>query len=91
MKELIEIDKLKKWRADRIQSGNCSYDDMTALEAFIETVERVDRPQGEWKASRNNIGHKRFECSVCGGKQPYRRFDFCPNCGARMKGADDEV
>lgn len=96
MKELIEIDKLKKWRADRIQSGDCNFDDMTALEAFIETVERVaDAPQGEWIAKTENY-HSHWVCSECGSWALLEYNDqmclsnFCPNCGCRMKGADDE-
>lgn len=41
--------------------------------------------QGEWKFISIDLS----ECSECGGygKDTMR---FCPNCGCRMKGADDE-
>ena len=46
-----------------------------------------DRPQGEWiKISERWFV---FKCSVCGNTFD-ELTDFCPNCGARMKGADDE-
>jgi len=60
----------------------------------IPTVEIADRPQGEWIPSDTDG----FVCSVC--KNGYRNqptlmgrpmFEYCPVCGARMKGADDEV
>lgn len=37
--ELIKLDDLKKWKADRIASGNCNHDDMIALGAFIDSVD----------------------------------------------------
>ena len=39
---LIKLDDLKKWRADRIASGRCNYDDMVALGAFIDRAERCE-------------------------------------------------
>ena len=54
---------------------------------------KADRPQGEWIPSDTDG----FVCSVC--KNGYRNqptlmgrpmFEYCPVCGARMKGADDE-
>ena len=56
---------------------------------FSTAVEVADRPQGEWIDGK---------CSLCGKHAPYwamattyYKSNYCPNCGARMKGADDEV
>ena len=38
----IRLEDLKKWRADRIQNGNCDYDEMESLAVFIETVEKIE-------------------------------------------------
>lgn len=55
------------------------------------TAEEI--PQGEWIPSDTDG----FVCSVC--KNGYRNqptlmgrpmFEYCPVCGARMKGADDD-
>lgn len=39
---LINIEDLKTWRAERIQQGNCNFDDMQALGAFIDRVEKFE-------------------------------------------------
>ena len=57
----------------------------------IPTVEVADRPQGEWLNYKDE-----HTCSVCkevviaDWYYEYEWYDFCPHCGARMKGADDE-
>jgi DNA-directed RNA polymerase subunit RPC12/RpoP len=58
----------------------------------------TDKPQGEWIEDYNGNGwndYCDYTCSNCGKR--YERADavlckanFCPNCGAKMKGADDE-
>jgi len=77
-------------------------DAIKAVDAFLGTdpiVERIkrlpsaDRPQGEWKRRLVDNGFNAdWVCSECGYrvKTDFVSFNFCPNCGARMKGADDE-
>lgn len=58
----------------------------------------IDRPQGEWEIEYRGNGwndYWDYICSNCGKK--YERADavlykanFCPNCGAKMKGAEDD-
>lgn len=63
---------------------NQIYDAVNGINALL------DRPQGEWIGTR--IGHyPGYECSLCYyGVQPWNTTRYCPNCGCRMKGADDE-
>lgn len=42
-----------------------------------------ERPQGKWEEDSGNIA-----CSHCHTIWLYRRTDFCPNCGADMRGED---
>jgi Zn finger protein HypA/HybF involved in hydrogenase expression len=64
-----------------------------AVERFKEEYEITDRPQGKWiKIDDVSISCR---CSVCGWEAHLYEDDvygmpYCPNCGARMKGADDE-
>ena len=45
------------------------------------------RGVGEWIA-HGDCGVT--ECSVCGWNvEEYVEYNYCPNCGARMKGAED--
>ena len=71
------------------------HDAYTAV-AIIRSVPSANRPQGEWvKGQKGDI-----ICSVCGESEANFIFGwdyeyegiskYCPNCGARMKGADDE-
>jgi hypothetical protein len=59
----------------------------------IRSIPSADRPQGEWKSIKASIypfGYD-VECSICGHRMGSSfGYKFCPMCGARMKGADDE-
>ena len=79
--------------------GACAYETIECYEArkAIRALPSADRPQGEWI----DVGD--FEqCSVCKGtrlkefqsyygKVTWIKTPYCPSCGARMKGADDET
>ncbi len=67
----------------------------------LEKVPSADRLQGEWidkgwkgdwqfeTDGRGNCWYE-YECSECGFRNKGSKSNYCPNCGARMKGADDE-
>ena len=59
----------------------------------IRELPSADRPQGKWFKDDEGT----FICSACGSgykDQPTimgkPMFEWCPICGCRMKGADDE-
>jgi Zn finger protein HypA/HybF involved in hydrogenase expression len=63
------------------------------LESMDELMSMIaDRPQGEWKRRLVDNGFNAdWICSECGYrvKTDFVSFNYCPNCGARMKGATD--
>ena len=65
-------------------------------DAFMRGYEKgkADRPQGEWErvSADKYVQHAYhfYRCSKC-GYDHIGKTNFCPNCGARMKGADDEI
>lgn len=66
-------------------------------------ADKADRPQGKWirrESWSEGVGMGEsygfyYECSNCGKKVrgDYRDcgMNYCPNCGADMKGADNET
>lgn len=68
--------------------------DADTRQKLIEALPSADRPQGEWKDvppnawECNGIVQWR-ECSVCKCRSMFIS-NYCPHCGAKMKGADDE-
>ena len=60
---------------------------------IIERLEPFEPKQGEWIMHIDDIwpSESTQECSVCHEHQIIGNDDnYCPNCGARMKGASDE-
>jgi NADH pyrophosphatase NudC (nudix superfamily) len=90
-------------RSDAIEALNECTDikgfEYTQMHNALIDIPSADRPQGEWIDAEIPL--------ECGGSMPIQVCNlcktfyplaytggghrFCPNCGARMKGADDEV
>lgn len=62
---------------------------------FSTAVEVADKPQGDWLDTGKDPSHSHpltaiwYRCSEC-GDGTNTKTNYCPSCGARMKGADDE-
>ena len=57
---------------------------------------KQERPQGEWKTVEGIDGDEYYECSNCGepwflsaGTPKDNNMNFCPNCGADMRGGKE--
>ena len=74
-------------------SGHCgiSCDDVKVIEA-LPTAEKV----GNWIEVKNRWDGLEIRCSECGAQVPRdgwgnaMQCNYCPNCGARMKGEGDD-
>lgn len=69
-----------------------TYDIIDYKELMLEAVKvlpSADRPQAEWAEDEEGY----WRCTNCGRKAEWEFFedDYCPRCGARMKGADNET
>ena len=54
-----------------------------ALDMVIQALEQIK--EGHWVDEK-----VRWRCSECGWWYPdWKKFNFCPNCGARMVGDND--
>ena len=73
----------------------CTEDGDCRVEKWIDTFPSADRPQGEWIDTGKDPDHSHpltaiwYRCSEC-GDGTNTKTNYCPNCGAQMKGADDE-
>lgn len=88
MLRLYEVNEVGEGKLETWYNG-IDKDMREALDMAIEALS--DKPKGEWIDSRDtdtpwNDG---FKCSACKSNSLIR-YNFCPNCGARMKGGDTE-
>lgn len=77
-------------------------DALEAADKRIAELEAQLPKEGEWIEANTRPRSAQFYCSVCHRTcydiQPTRdkawtkrcRYNYCPNCGARMRGEDDE-
>lgn len=77
-----------------IINGDESYDE-ARKEALHMAIEALERKRGEWRYGENDIGLDGYWCTVCGefvlwdykGTIDFiHRYNYCPNCGADMRG-----
>ena len=57
------------------------------LKQNILKMPSVDRPQGKWIIEIDINGNTYGRCSICGMKQYAGQLNYCPDCGAKMKGS----
>ena len=64
-------------------------------ECVKDTHDKTEPQEGKWIAKTEN-NHSHWVCSECGAwalleyNEQQCLSNFCPDCGARMKGADDD-
>ena len=91
----------KEYKLPNGKTAVFEYDGCGIGKITLECMDKLmsiitDRPQGKWMSptADSYITANFYKCSICGkivNLFQMRSYNFCPNCGARMKGADDEV
>ena len=89
--KMINADALTTW----IKESQKMTSKVKAILCYIETMPSQNRPQGEWIWQLANNGWVDHICSVCGYTENTDihvslGWKYCPNCGAKMKGASNE-
>ena len=85
---------------DHYDKENGSREFICGVESYREYIQHLPSVSaervGEWIWCGDK-GDSRFMCSVCKSKENVPTcmgepsvWDYCPNCGARMKGGDDK-
>lgn len=104
MAEYIEREEVMKTARDGYHSDfGRSIADLTSLKEVLEdtpVADVVEVRHGEWKPKHWEGGifdGKMFdECSICGYERFFddirfkTTFNYCPNCGAKMDGKEQE-
>lgn len=80
--EAIEIFKLLRQQDTRVEADDYEQ----ALEMAISALEQK-RQTGEWIVRDDLCSVRYYQCSEC-NELCFNDTDFCPNCGADMRGAE---
>jgi PHP family Zn ribbon phosphoesterase len=63
---------------------------------YVKLIRNIVQPKkGKWEESTNNEGGTEFRCSACHryrfhNGEMKRKYKYCPNCGADMRGEENE-
>jgi len=94
---LLSASKLVTVLAKKYCNGMIHYDDLMATIADVPTVDAVEVVHGKWVRRVVDISAPycwKNECSICGfdicGLGDEYLFKFCPNCGAKMEGGNED-
>ena len=72
-------------------------DTMSLAIALVRDIPSADRPSGEWLKFGLGRGTRILFCTNCKRRievplsQGDSNYNYCPNCGAKMRGADNEA
>ena len=82
---------------DEMGCGACDLvmEDVYILEAYLMACKALEEPkQGEWINDNASWGFVDLECPFCHSEyldiDHIDKWNFCPNCGAKMKEGDEK-
>ena len=92
MSDLIQKSELIEEVQKYFVNNSIHKNDLAEVIAKLPTVEAKPVVHGEWlrKNVQKSWGKStNLICSICGEKC-WLEYDFCPNCGADMRGGNNE-
>lgn len=102
---ISEIDELKKspWYNNDYDEHKCARQEAVNIVVDLcikraPTADVQEVQHGTWEKPTKMFPYWDWKCSVCGCEEyrqqdsngHYREMKFCPNCGAKMDGKEDE-
>ena len=93
---LIDADALKLYIDKEVEEGKILDGWAFFFKVYLDDAPtiNIDRPQGEWIMHVDDLFpcESTQECSICHVEQLINGNDdnFCPNCGADMRGENNE-
>lgn len=91
-KRLIDAIALKRHMIKAMELANTptiNEDDLVYAIDHSDTVDAVEVAHGRWEQARFTEAPL-YICSEC-DKPEYKQHRYCPNCGAKMDGGNDNV
>lgn len=90
MPKYIDIENFSQMVYENFgRDGEYDYRDLIRILREQPTADVKEVVRGEWEI-QNKSKFNYDKCSVCGFNKPsfleFRKYDFCPNCGADMRG-----
>ena len=71
-------------------ADDCKADYLREIIESVPAADVVPVVNGRWKQTEAPFMNEYEECSVCGYRTVWGyRFNYCPNCGAKMDGGED--
>ena len=92
---LIDADALIEKYGEWYTEEGCEEGFIGTLKQLLDKQPTIEPKRGEWIVHFDDLFPEESteECPVCHAEQLINGNDdnYCPNCGARLKGADDEI
>lgn len=60
------------------------YEELVKILREENIIQSEEKPQGKWICE-----YRTCKCSVCGFATVIDTYNFCPNCGADMRGTEE--
>ena len=93
----VVIEEIDKWLDSvgycTVGKGLSYYGELIGCIEDVPTADVVEVKRGKWVDREADLGYEVYQCSVCKeeycletGSPQENGYNFCPNCGADMRG-----